>query len=59
VANDLVLLGGRGEGEGGGEGGSRFQRSAASSSGGGMDQRSQHSEETASQAEITDEDIPF
>jgi single-strand DNA-binding protein len=58
VANDLVLLSGRGEGDGG-EGGGRYQRAASSSGGGGMDQRSQHSDEMASQAEITDEDIPF
>lgn len=58
VANDLVLLSGRGEGDGG-EGGGRYQRGASSSSGGGMDQRSQHSDEMASQAPITDEDIPF
>ncbi len=60
VANDLVLLSGRGDGEGGGEGGGRYQRSADPAAGSaGMDQRSQHSDEMASQAEITDEDIPF
>jgi single-strand DNA-binding protein len=60
VANDLVLLSGRGDAEGGGEGGSRYQRSGAAGAGNaGMDQRSQHSDEMASQAEITDEDIPF
>jgi len=60
VAQDLVLLSGRGEGEGGGEGGGRFQRSGAgASNSSGMDQRSHHSDEMASQAEITDEDIPF
>ena len=58
VANDLVLLSGRGEGDGG-EGGGRYQRGASSGNAGGMDQRSQHSDEMASQAEITDEDIPF
>jgi single-strand DNA-binding protein len=59
VANELVLLSGRGDSEGGGDGGGRYQRSGSSSGGAGMDQRSQHSDETASQAEITDEDIPF
>jgi len=58
VANDLVLLSGRGEGDGG-EGGGSYQRGASSGNAGGMDQRSQHSDEMASQAEITDEDIPF
>ena len=60
VANDLVLLSGRGDTDGGdGGGGGRYQRSGSSSGGAGMDQRSQHSDEMASQAEITDEDIPF
>jgi|SRR5450432_1106593 len=56
VANELVLLSGRGDSDGGD---GRYQRSGSSSGGAGMDQRSSHSDETASQAEITDEDIPF
>ncbi len=56
VANDLVLLSGRGEG-GDSEGGGRsFSRSSGASS--GVDQRTSHHEEMAG-AEITDEDIPF
>jgi single-strand DNA-binding protein len=53
IANDLVLLGGRGEGDG--ESRSSRGASAAASS----DQRAQHAEEPAHSAEITDEDIPF
>jgi single-strand DNA-binding protein len=53
VANDLVLLSGRGDGEGGGEG-------RASRSSGGVDQRvPQRHDEMSQAAEITDEDIPF
>jgi single-strand DNA-binding protein len=48
VAQDLVLLGGRGEGD--------ASRGSAASS---MDQRPPHVEEAAHAAEITDEDIPF
>jgi single-strand DNA-binding protein len=56
VASDLVLLGGRGEGGGGGDHEGRSSRGASSS----FDQRSSHSEEHApASAEITDEDIPF
>lgn len=52
IAQDLVLLSGRGEGGDSGE--SRASRSAAA----GFDQRTpQHDE--AKSAEITDEDIPF
>jgi single-strand DNA-binding protein len=51
VANDLVLLGGRGEGgEGGGGGRGRSAAPAAEES---------HPPAEASGAEITDEDIPF
>jgi single-strand DNA-binding protein len=53
IAQDLVLLGGRGEGDG--EARSSRGTSAAAS----MDQRPQHAEEPAHPAEITDEDIPF
>jgi single-strand DNA-binding protein len=53
IAHDLVLLGGRGEGESYG----RAARGASASE--SMDQRS-HAEDTAPHpAEITDEDIPF
>jgi len=59
VANDLVLLGGRGDGEGG-EGRSRSMgASSGSSSNSGMDQRVPHAEEAPHEAGITDEDIPF
>ena len=62
IVNDLVLVGGRGEG--GGEGGGRSRGAA---SGSGFDQRSSSNsghEDNFSQApanslEITDEDIPF
>ncbi len=62
VANDLVLLGGRGEeGEGGG-GGSRARGATATSGGGNnFDQRTPEHEAAApaTSTEITDEDIPF
>lgn len=53
VANDLVLLSGRGEGDSEG----RFSRGAAASH--TMDQRQPHADEMGQSAEITDEDIPF
>jgi single-strand DNA-binding protein len=54
VANDLVLLGGRGESGSGGEGGSR------GSSASHFDQRTPEPEhEPAGASPITDEDIPF
>ena len=52
VANDLVLLGGRGEG---GEGGGGKGRAAAPAA----DEPSAPPENPAHAAEITDEDIPF
>jgi single-strand DNA-binding protein len=56
VASDLVLLGGRGEGGGGGDFEGRSSRGGSSS----FDQRTSHSDEHApASAEITDEDIPF
>jgi len=57
VANDLVLLGGRGEGapEGGGGGYSR----GAAAGGGNFDQSQPHQEEPAHATQIQDEDIPF
>jgi single-strand DNA-binding protein len=55
VASDLILLGGRGEGGGENQGGSR---SAAAGAGNNFDQRvPEH--EPASSGPITDEDIPF
>jgi single-strand DNA-binding protein len=56
VANDLVLLGGRGESgaQEGGSGGGRSRGAVASS----FDQRTPEPE-AAHPAEITDEDIPF
>ena len=55
VANDLVLLSGRGEGSGGEHEGRSSSRSAAAAS--SFDQRT-HADEHAP-TEITDEDIPF
>jgi single-strand DNA-binding protein len=54
VAQDLVLLGGRGEGGGGEEGGGRSRGAAAS----GFDQRAAEPEPVNS-TPISDEDIPF
>jgi single-strand DNA-binding protein len=62
VANDIVLLGGRGEGGGGGEEGGGFRRKESS---GGFDQRPAagghdfDSAPAANHGEITDDDIPF
>jgi single-strand DNA-binding protein len=61
VANELVLLGGRGEG-GDSEGGSRgYSRSAsAGGGGGGFDQsHPPQQEDPAHATQIQDEDIPF
>ena len=55
VAQDLVLLGGRGEGGGGDDAGGRSRGAAA---GGGFDQRTPEPEPAAS-TPISDEDIPF
>lgn len=55
IANDLVLLGGRG-GDSDGEGRSR---GAGMSSAPSMDQRVPHAEEAPQEHGITDEDIPF
>jgi single-strand DNA-binding protein len=57
VANDLVLLSGRGEGDG--EGGSRGYSRGASAGGGNYDQSHSHQEEPAHATGIQDEDIPF
>ena len=57
VANDLVLLGGRGEGGGGGDfaGSSR----GAASGGNNFDQRTPEAEPATASGPISDEDIPF
>jgi len=58
VANDLVLLGGRGEGGGGGDFGGSSR--AASSGSNNFDQRTPEPEPASANAgPITDEDIPF
>jgi single-strand DNA-binding protein len=59
VANDMILLGGRGEGGGGDfAGSSRAASSSASSGGNNFDQRTPE-HEPAPAGPITDEDIPF
>jgi single-strand DNA-binding protein len=58
VASDLVLLGGRGDGGGGGDYEGRSARGSSSGSSNSFDQRTPHNDEHAP-AEITDEDIPF
>jgi single-strand DNA-binding protein len=60
VANDLVLLGGRGEGSGGG-GDFSSSRGASAGAGGGnnFDQRVPEPEHAPASGPITDEDIPF
>ena len=57
VANDLVLLGGRGEGGGADFGGS--SRGAAAAAGNNFDQRTPEPEPAAASTPISDEDIPF
>src|SRR5579864_5057670 len=59
VANDLVLLGGRGGGDGEGEGRSRSTGSSSAGSAAAMDQRVPHADEAPQEHGITDEDIPF
>jgi single-strand DNA-binding protein len=59
VVNDLVLLGGRGEGSGGGDF-KESSRDASSGGGNNFDQRTPEPEHaTAGSGPITDEDIPF
>jgi len=55
IANDLVLLGGRGESEEASGGSRAFSRAAGS--GNSFDQRGP--DESLAQTEITDDDIPF
>ena len=57
VANDLVLLGGRGEGDS--EGGNRGYSRGAAAGGGNFDQSQPHQEEPMHATNIQDEDIPF
>lgn len=59
VVNELVLIGGRGEGAG--EPGGSYSRSSASSSANtaSFDQRSSAPQDDYAHAEITDDDIPF
>jgi len=57
VANDLVLLGGRGEGAGGGEDSGRSRSAAAA--GNNFDQRAPEPEPAPASTPISDEDIPF
>jgi single-strand DNA-binding protein len=59
VANDLVLLGGRGEGSGGADDAGR-SRGATTGGGNNFDQRTPEPEPAGAAAgPITDEDIPF
>lgn len=57
VANELVLLSGRGEADT--EGGSRGYSRSASAGGGNFDQSQGHPEEANHPTQIQDEDIPF
>jgi len=61
VVNDLVLLGGRGEGQGGGDFKESSRGSSSASSGNNnFDQRTpEHEPAGAGSGPITDEDIPF
>jgi len=52
IANDLVLLSGRGEGE-------SSESRSRSAGAGSMDQRPPQADDVAQHAHITDEDIPF
>ena len=56
IANDLVLLSGRGEGAGEDSGG---RSSGAAASGNNFDQRAPEPEHAAASTPISDEDIPF
>jgi len=58
VANDLVLLGGRGEGGGSGDSSGGSSRSASTGGNNNFDQRTPEPE-PASAGPITDDDIPF
>jgi single-strand DNA-binding protein len=57
IANDLVLLSGRGEGAGGDDSGARSRGAAAG--GNNFDQSTPEPEHAAASTPISDEDIPF
>ena len=57
IANDLVLLSGRGDGES--ESASRGFSRGASAGGGNFDQSQPHQDDAAHATQIQDEDIPF
>jgi single-strand DNA-binding protein len=67
VVNEMVLVGGKRDGESGGEGGGRSRGAASgsshfdqrTSSGGGGGNEDNFSQAPANSLEITDEDIPF
>ena len=59
VANDMMLLGGRGEGSGGGDFASSRGASASAGGGNNFDQRVPEAEHAPASGPITDEDIPF
>jgi len=58
IANDLVLLSGRGE-TGGEDAGGRSRGAAAAGGGNNFDQRTPEAEPAAASTPISDEDIPF
>jgi single-strand DNA-binding protein len=59
VVNDLVLLGGRGEGSGAGGDSGGSSRGIAAGGGNNFDQRVPEPEHATASGPITDEDIPF
>jgi single-strand DNA-binding protein len=59
VADELQLLGGRGEGGGGGGGGERAQRSAPASRQDSAPRRQQPAAQQAPMDDFADDDIPF
>ena len=59
VASDLILLGGRGEGSGGGDYSGSSRGSSSSAGGNNFDQRTPEPEPAGSSGPITDDDIPF
>jgi single-strand DNA-binding protein len=59
IVNDLVLLGGRGEGAGAGGDSGGSSRGIAAGGGSNFDQRVPEPEHATASGPITDEDIPF